>query len=148
MTEMSRSYHELERLDTFDERLEYLTIGGQVGWETFGFDRHINQRFYRSWEWKRARDQVITRDYGCDLGVSGFEIYDEILIHHINPMDVSDIINGEPWIIDPEYLITTTRKTHNAIHYGSGTPYPKVVTERSPGDTTLWTPHGGPNNVR
>lgn len=143
-----RTYSELNELETFEERLEYLTIGGQVGWETFGFDRHIGQGFYKSNEWNRAREQVISRDYGCDLGVRGFEIHTNILIHHINPMDVADIINHEPWIIDPEYLITTTHRTHNTIHYGNGNPYPKVVTERTRGDTTLWTPIGGFNNGR
>lgn len=147
MTQL-RTYSELVKLDTFDDRLAYLSIGGQVGWETLGFDRHIGQSFYRSFEWKRARQEVLARDYGRDLGVEGYEIYDEVLIHHINPMNVGDIIEGKPWIIDPEYLITTCHKTHNAIHYGRGNPYPKVVMERSPGDTTLWTPTGGSRSGR
>lgn len=133
-----KTYTELSRLSTFEDRFEYLVLGGQVGHETFGFDRHINQRFYRSVEWKRIRDHVITRDYGCDLGVEGYEIYSGILIHHINPMSAEDIIHGEEWILDPEFLITTTHDTHNAIHYGTESLLPKTTTERLPGDTRLW----------
>lgn len=133
-----KTYTELSRLTTFEDRFEYLVLGGQVGRETFGYDRHINQRFYRSHEWKRVRDEVITRDYGCDLGVPGHEIYHGILIHHINPMTVEDLIHGEEWVLDPEYLITTTHNTHNAIHYGAESLLPKTVTAREPGDTRLW----------
>jgi hypothetical protein len=133
-----RRYSELSRLDTFDERFEYLRLGGGVGRSTFGFDRYINQQFYSSREWKSARDYVIYRDNGCDLGVPGYEIHTELLIHHMNPMDVDDILHGEDWILDPEFLITTTQATHNDIHYGKRTSYPKVVTERAPGDTRLW----------
>lgn len=123
---------------TFEERFEYLKLGGSVGRSTFGFDRHLNQRFYKSWGWKRARDEVIVRDLGCDLGIEGYEIHADLLIHHVNPMSVDDIIHGEEWLIDPEYLITTTHGTHNAIHYGTDLQFPKVVVERSPGDTRLW----------
>lgn len=133
-----RTYSELECLSTFEERFEYLKLGGSVGSATFGFDRYINQRFYRSFEWKTARDAVIVRDNGCDLGIDGYEIHVDILIHHINPMNVDDIIAGEEWLIDPEYLITTTQRTHNAIHYGSDLQLPAVVTERKQGDTKLW----------
>lgn len=135
---MIRSYSELSRIVGFDERFDYLKLNGAVGRSTFGFDRYINQKFYTSYEWKRARNQVILRDDGCDLGVPGYEIYGQLLIHHINPMGVDDIIHGEEWIFDPEYLITTTQNTHNAIHFGSDKLLPKTVIARSPHDTKLW----------
>ena len=133
-----RSYSELKRLETFEERFDYLKLSGSVGTATFGFDRHINQSFYASYEWERAREEVILRDNGCDLGISGYEIYTDILIHHINPIVLTDIIHGEPWLFDPDNLITTTKRTHNAIHYGNPSPYPKVVISRNPNDTKLW----------
>lgn len=133
-----RTYTELARLPTFEERFAYLEMGGQVGRETFGHDRHINQTFYRSHEWKSIRDFVISRDWGCDLGVLGYELAESPLIHHINAMSVADILHGEEWILDPEYLITTCHATHNAIHYGDSSLLPKVVLERKPGDTKLW----------
>lgn len=133
-----RSYSELRNLLTYEERFEYLVLGGQVGYATFGFDRHINQTFYTSREWKRVRDFVITRDEGCDLGIPGYEIHTGVLIHHINPMEAADIIHGEDWILNPEYLITTTHRTHNAIHYGAASMLPKTVVAREPGDTKLW----------
>lgn len=134
----TRTYSELSRLNTFSERFEYLKLGDVVGSATFGFDRYINQRFYTSYEWKTAREEVILRDNGCDLGIIGFEIHTAILIHHINPMMADDIIHGEEWIFDPEYLITTTKNTHNAIHFGNENPFPKIVIARNPGDTKLW----------
>jgi hypothetical protein len=135
----NRTYSELSRLETFEERFEYLKIGGSVGHTTFGFDRHVNQAFYTSMQWREVRSYVISRDLGCDLGVPGFEIHTGLLIHHINPMVVDDILHSEEWITDPEYLITTTKRTHNAIHYGDDRVLiPKVVAERSPGDTRLW----------
>lgn len=133
-----KSYRELCRLDTFDERFEYLKLGGGVGHATFGFDRYINQEFYTSKEWKDVRRHVILRDGSCDLGISGYDIHSGLLIHHMNPMTPDDIIHGEAWILDPEFLITTTHHTHNAIHYGSEQSTPKVVLERSPNDTKLW----------
>ena len=133
-----KTYSEMVRYPTFEERYEYLRLFGTVGSSTFGFDRHINQRFYRSVEWRRIRDFVITRDDGCDLGVPGYEINENILIHHINPMTVDDVVHGEEWIFDPEYLITTTQNTHNAIHYGDNSLLPKKHVARSPGDTKLW----------
>lgn len=133
-----RSYSEMNKLSTFEERFEYLRLNGGVGVATFGFDRHINQKFYRSHEWKRVRDYVITRDNGCDLGVIGYEINDSLLIHHMNPMDVEDIIHGDEWITNPENLITTTHRTHNAIHYGDASLLPKTVVSRQLGDTKLW----------
>lgn len=133
-----KTYTELSRFNTFDERFEYLKLKGEVGRSTFGFDRHLNQRFYMSEEWHNLRQRVILRDNGCDLGIDGYEINSEILIHHINPMTVDDILHKELWILDPEYLITTTKKTHNAIHFGADNPYPKVVLKRTPRDTKLW----------
>lgn len=135
---MIRTYSELSRLQSFEERFEYLRLHGEVGRSTFGFDRYVNQKFYRSREWKSARDYVIVRDEGCDLGVQGFEIHEGALIHHINPMVIEDILHGEEWIFDPEYLITTTHYTHNAIHYSDASLLPKIVADREPGDTQLW----------
>lgn len=134
----NKSYSELSFLETFDERFDYLKLGGGVGQATFGFDRHINQMFYSSREWNDIRQFVLVRDEGCDLGVSGYEVHIGPLIHHINPMSVQDILDRSEWILNPEFLITTTHRTHNAIHYGTPSPYPKVVTRRAPGDTRLW----------
>lgn len=135
---MTKTYSELIRYDTFDDRFEYLRLHGDVGRSTFGFDRWINQQFYRSREWKHCREFVIVRDDGCDLGVSGYEIHGELLVHHINPIVVSDIVHGEEWIFNPEFLITTTHVTHNAIHYSDKSLLPKVVVARQAGDTRLW----------
>lgn len=133
-----RTFSEMSRFPTFEERFEYLKLGGEVGHSTFGFDRWINQRFYTSWEWKNVRQRVIIRDNGCDLGVPGYEINGALLIHHINPMEADDIIHGEEWILNPNYLITTTHNTHNAIHYGDISLIPPRMVERRPGDTRLW----------
>lgn len=135
---MRRCYSELVRLETFEDRFNYLRLGGEVGKATFGFDRYLNQMFYNSYEWREARDQTIVRDLGCDLGVDGFEIYENILVHHMNPIEKDDILHSAEWIVDPEYLITTKLSTHTAIHYGSDPPsIPKLVVRR-PGDTKLW----------
>lgn len=134
----NRSYRELSRFTTFDERFNYLKLDSSVGAATFGFDRYLNQKFYTSYEWKMAREGVILRDNGCDLGIPGFEIYRDILVHHINPIISDDIIHGEEWIFDPEFLITTTQKTHNAIHFGNDKGLPKVVIVRNRNDTKLW----------
>jgi len=135
-----KTYSDLSELITFDERLNYLRLFSDVGWATFGFDRYINQKFYTSYEWKKARRDVIVRDNGCDLGVLGYEISGPTLIHHMNPMTIEDITNKEAWIFDPEYLVLTTRLTHNLIHYGDdlSNQTPKVVTVRAPDDTKLW----------
>lgn len=133
-----RTYTELCRFDTFEDRFEYLRLHGAVGESTFGFDRHINQRFYKSREWMNARDFVIVRDDGCDLGIPDKPILQAILIHHVNPMSVEDIVHGEDWIFDPNYLITTTKNTHNAIHYGDASLLPKPFVARASGDTKLW----------
>jgi len=135
---MTRRYSELRGLVTFEERLEYLLIGGNVGDYTFGFDRYINQDFYRSHEWKTVRNEVIVRDNGCDLGLPDYPINGSLLVHHMNPMAVDDILHGEASIIDPEFLITTTTNTHNAIHYGNRDLIAKPYVARSPGDTKLW----------
>lgn len=133
-----RSYRELRRLETFFDRFEYLSLKGIVGEDTFGFDRWVNQRFYRSHEWKRARNHVIVRDNGCDLGIEGHEIYTDLLVHHMNPISMKDIQHGEEWILDPNYLITTSLQTHNAIHYGDESLLPRGPIVRQPGDTKLW----------
>lgn len=133
-----RRYSELRQLHTFEERFDYLKLGGSVGQSTFGFERYINQSFYRSRQWKTVRQDVIVRDNGCDLGISGREIFQDLLVHHMNPMIPDDIIDGREWILNPEFLITTTKETHNAIHYGSDSPYPVVIVDRQPGDTKLW----------
>lgn len=135
---MIRTYSQLKTFETFDERFEYLKLIGGVGEETFGFDRWINQTFYRSRQWKLVREHVIARDLGRDLGVEGHEIHERILVHHMNPMLPEDIVHGDESILDPEYLITTTHTTHNAIHYGTEAPQRHVLVERRPGDTRLW----------
>ena len=135
---MIRRYSELRRIPTFEERYDYLKLDGSVGRETFGFDRYINQRFYTSKEWRDIRHHVITRDLGLDLGAEGYEINSRILIHHMNPIVVDDILHKNDDILDPEFLITTCHNTHNAIHYGDSSLLPKPLVERSRGDTKLW----------
>lgn len=133
-----RTYSELRRLHTFTDRYEYLKLKGAVGQSTFGFDRYMNQRFYTSRQWRQVRDKVIARDLGLDLGVEGYEIYDRVIIHHMNPITAEDIEHGDRDILEPDFLITTTHKTHNAIHYGDSSLLPRPFKERSPGDTKLW----------
>lgn len=133
-----RSYSELRRFDTFEDRYDYLQLRGEVGRSTFGFDRYLNQKFYTSREWKQVRNQVIARDEGLDLGIDGYEIYDRIIIHHMNPMTVDDIQHGDDDILNPEFLITTTHDTHNAIHYGDRNLLRQPLVERHWGDTKLW----------
>lgn len=133
-----RSYSELRKLDSIEERYAYLRLRGTVGYPTFGFERYLNQRFYTSLQWKRVRDEVISRDNGNDLGVPGFQIYDRILIHHMNPMLPEDLASDFDYILNPEYLIATTLKTHNAIHYGDKSLLQILPPERKPGDTKLW----------
>lgn len=135
---MIRSYTELSALKTFEERFRYLQLNGEVGTETFGFDRFLNQEFYRSAEWKSIRDFVILRDNGLDLGVTGYEIYGRILIHHMNPVRPKDIQTKSEFLLNPEYLITTTHMTHNAIHYGDETLLMQEPIERSRNDTCPW----------
>lgn len=136
---MIRTYTELSKLKTFEERFEYLCLNGEVGKETFGFDRIFNQKFYRSVEWRRVRDQVIIRDCGCDLGVSGHEIYGQrILIHHMNPISLEDLERRSEILMNPEYLITTIHNTHQAIHYGDADLLIKLPRERTKNDTCPW----------
>ena len=134
-----RTYSELSKLKTFGERYEYLKLDGTVGEETFGFDRYINQMFYKSEEWKRIRNYVITRDNGCDLGIQDRKIVDSvILVHHMNPITKEDIINKNEILLDPEYLITTIKPTHDAIHYGDESLLAEDLVIRSKNDTCPW----------
>ena len=135
---MKRTVTELFRLKPFEDRYEYLKLGGSVGADTFGFDRYLNQRFYRSREWKSVRDRVIIRDNGCDLGIDDREIMDRIIIHHMNPMSAVDLEDHNPDVLNPEYLITTTHATHNAIHYGDRRLLVTLPPERRPNDTIPW----------
>lgn len=134
----TRRYSELRRIESFEDRFEYLSLAGHVGEVTFGFDRYINQMFYRSQQWKRIRHHVIVRDNGCDLGVEGYEIHSQLLIHHMNPLTPDDIRHADDSILDPDFLITTTHRTHNAIHYGDRRLLPRPPVDRRPGDTLLW----------
>ena len=133
-----RTYSELITFDTFEDRYEYLKLNSKVGEDTFGFDRYINQTFYKSNEWRDIRDYVIVRDNGSDLGVDGYEIYGNILIHHMNPITKEDIINRTSYLIDPEYLICTTKNTHNAIHYGDKDLLISSPIIRRKNDTCPW----------
>ena len=135
---MMKTYSELIKLKTFKERYEYLRLDGLIGEETFGFDRYMNQKFYKSKEWKRIRDQVIVRDNGCDLGVEGYEIGGRILIHHMNPILLKDIQTLSEFLLNPEYLICTTLDTHNAIHYGDSNLLVIEPIERTKNDTCPW----------
>ena len=135
---MIRNYSELITLRTFKERFEYLKLDGIVGEETFGFDRYMNQIFYKSKEWASVRREVIIRDNGCDLGVDGYEIHGKILIHHMNPINLSDIVHKTDELFIPDYLITTVLSTHNAIHYGDASLLPALPVERRANDTCPW----------
>ena len=133
-----RTYSDLITLPTFKERYEYLRLDGIVGEETFGFDRYINQIFYKSKEWLEVRDYVIIRDNGCDLGIEGHEIHNRILIHHMNPIRKEDILNRSDILLNPEYFITTTKRTHDAIHYGDKNILSDTPIERIKNDTCPW----------
>ena len=133
-----RTYSELITLPTFEERFNYLKLKGQVGKDTFGFDRWLNQIFYRDPEWKSVRDYVIVRDNGCDLGVDGYEINGRILVHHMNPISKEDILERSKYLLDPEFLISTIHNTHNAIHYGDEDLLIKTPIERTENDTCPW----------
>lgn len=135
---MIKTYSELRRLKSFEERFAYLKLGGAVGSATFGFDRYLNQEFYRSTLWRQARNVVIARDYGRDLGVEDHDIHDRVYVHHINPMTADDIKHSSVDILDPEFLICVRHSTHNAIHYGDESLLPKKHVDRRPGDTKLW----------
>lgn len=138
MTSRTRSYSELEQLKTFEDRFTYLKMNGEVGRPTFGYDRYLNQKFYKSFEWKQIRNFVIVRDKGCDLGIDGYEIHGELLIHHMNPISPQDIQNGSRIVFDPEFLICTTSRTHLAIHFGDASLLPQLPVIRFPGDTIPW----------
>lgn len=133
-----KTYSELIALPTFEERFKYLQLKGVVGKDTFGFDRYLNQKFYRSAEWKRIRDQVIVRDNGCDLGIDDRMIHGRILIHHMNPINESDIIHATDALLNPEYLICVTHSTHNAIHYGDEDLLMLGPVVRTKNDTCPW----------
>lgn len=134
-----RTYSELITLPTFEERFEYLRLNGRIGEETFGYDRMINQLLYqRSVKWRAARDRVIVRDNGCDLGIEGREIRGSIIVHHMNPITIEDVLHERPEVFDPEYLISTVLNTHNAIHYGDASLLVTAPIERSRNDTCPW----------
>lgn len=133
-----RTYSELIRLPTFKERFDYLQLGGEIGKETFGTNRYINQAFYHSVEWLRFRDKIIQRDNGCDLGVDGYEIFGSIIIHHLNPITYEDLIYLNPCVLDPENVICTKLSTHNAIHYGDKDLIITQPIERTKNDTCPW----------
>lgn len=133
-----RTYSELIQLPTFEERFNYLRLDGVVGKDTFGFDRYLNQQFYRSSEWKRIRNQVIVRDNGCDLGIDDYEIHGRILIHHMNPISIEDLQHMSDLLMNPEYLICVSHRTHNAIHYGDESLIVTAPIERTQNDTCPW----------
>lgn len=135
---VTRSATELYRLPTFEARFAYLSLEGVVGEATFGFDRYMNQRFYTSRQWRSVRQEVIARDLGCDLGIEGYEIYARPTIHHMNPMTVHDLVHGNEDVLDPEFLITVSHQTHNAIHYGDASLIRRPLTPRRAGDTVPW----------
>lgn len=135
---ITKTYSELSTFETFEERFDYLALAAGVGEETFGHDRWLNQRFYRSREWARIRNHVIARDLGYDLGVEGFDIIGKLYVHHMNPMTAYDIRHATDGILEPEGLITVSHETHNALHYGGRPPRQPVLYVRGPGDTKLW----------
>lgn len=135
---MLRTYSELSRLQTFRERFEYLRLDGIVGVETFGFDRYLNQVFYNSDEWKAVRKIVIIRDNGCDLGMDGYDIHGKIIVHHMNPFSIDDVLHRKEELLDPEFLISTVLNTHNAIHYGDESLLPSAPIVRTRNDTCPW----------
>lgn len=133
-----KSYSELIKLKTFEERFNYLALNGKVGEETFGFDRYLNQAFYKSLDWLRVRDSVIVRDGGCDLGIDDREIHSRIMVHHMNPIFAHDIEMNSDILLNPEYLICTSDLTHKSIHYGNENLLPKDPITRKPNDTIPW----------
>lgn len=139
MKNIIRTYSELIQLPTFEERYEYLKLNGRVGEETFGFDRYLNQSFYQNDpEWKKVRDYVIIRDNGCDLGIPGREIHGKILVHHMNPITEEDIVRRSSRLLNPEFLICTIKRTHDAIHYGDEKLLMKDPIVRRLNDTCPW----------
>ena len=136
MVMVIRTYNELRSLKSFDERYDYLKLNGRVADLTFGFDRYLNQVFYKSQIWQKTRRDIIVRDLGCDLGVEGYEIHGSIIVHHMNPIQIEDIRDRTDYLLNPNYLICTCLRTHNAIHYGDKSP--NIITERHRGDTCPW----------
>jgi len=136
---MTKSYKELIRLPTFEERFEYLKLRGTVGRATFGFERYLNQQFYRSREWRSTRQSIILRDNGCDLGIQDHEVFGRIIVHHMNPITIEDIENHADALFDPDNLISVSEMTDRAIHYGDASLLVKLPQERRKGDTRLWT---------
>lgn len=135
---MIRTYNELNKLETYKDRLEYLSLTGRVGEETFGWDRYLNQMLYRNSEWKQIRRHVILRDEGFDMGLKDYNIVGRIIVHHMNPITIEDLKSHNPIVFDPRYLITVSHKTHNKIHYGSFDEIEDIYVERKPNDTNLW----------
>ena len=135
---MNRSYSELITIPTYEDRFHYLQLNGAVGKDTFGHDRYLNQILYNSKEWKRFRDEIIIRDNGCDLAFEGYDIHGRILVHHINPVTVDDVVNRNPIVFDPENVICVTHNTHNAIHYGDESLLITAPVERTKHDTCPW----------
>ena len=134
-----RTYHELSKLKTYRERFEYLLLNGVVAEDTFGFDRYFNQKFYKSIEWRRLRNQIIIRDNACDLGLDGYDIFGKVIVHHMNPICLDDISSCSEFLMTPDYLICVSMDTHNAIHYGDlGYLDAKKQIVRRPNDTKLW----------
>ena len=138
MTMMNRNYSELVNLKTFEDRYNYLKLSGVVGQDIFGSERYLNQNFYTSRKWRSIRDQIIIRDNACDLGLEGYEIYDKIIVHHINPITIEDLENDSYSLYDPENLICTTNATHQAIHYSDETLLPRLSEPRRPNDMVPW----------
>lgn len=135
---LMRTYSEMIKLPTLAERFEYLKLGGEIGAETFGFERYLNQKFYRSEIWKRIRNQVIVRDNGCDFGLTDYPIGGRIIVHHMNPVDSDDIIYQREVLLNPEFLVCVGERTHNALHYGGFDLLPQDPIERQPNDTCPW----------
>lgn len=135
---MIKTYSELIRFKTLEERYRYLRIGGRVGEETFGFDRWMNQVFYKDPRWRDIRDEVITRDNGCDLGLEGYDIHGKIFVHHMNPVTKDDILHNFGSLLNPEFLISTSKRTHDAIHYGNEDLLPQSPIVRTRNDTCPW----------
>lgn len=135
---MILTYNELIQIPTFEERFRYLKLSGTVGKDIYGSKRRLNQGFYHSAEWLRFRDRIIFRDKGCDLAAEGFEIFEPIIIHHLNPISYEDILSGASCVLDPNNVVCTKHSTHNAIHYGSETHEPDIPIERRKNDTCPW----------
>lgn len=135
---MIKTYSELIAFPTYEERFRYLQLKGAVGKDTFGYDRYLNQILYSSQEWKRFRDKIIIRDNGCDLACEGYNIHGRILVHHINPIRVDDVVNRNPIVFDPENVVCVTHNTHNAIHYGDESLLVLAPVERTKNDTCPW----------